>query len=553
MGFCRASIMIAALLLCLPAARAEDAAPTCFQGLPAQRVAACTLIIDAKPPKPPQDRARALVSRCESHRLNAELDDAFGDCSLALTLDPSNPSAHNVRAMVRRAKGDAEGAIADSDTAVRTGQDTGPIRLADLYFGRALGYEMKGDWDRAIADIDRSIQLRPGDKKYRNARGFADLKKGDFPQAVQDCTAIIAADPNSPLALQNRGRAYFGMNNDAAALADFESALQLSPKLATSRLYRGLVLERQKQYARAADDVDTVLAHFPKDQIALDAHERIAAILAGKAAPAAPPPAATIARASTTATASDADDLFAIQRRQAAVTSRVALVIGNSAYQFASPLANPANDSNDVAAALRKVGFTVVEGHDLDWRGMVAKIREFAGTLGTADLALFFYAGHGIQVNGENYLIPVDAKLDTPGSLDLDAVNLRTILRPMEDAKRVDLVFLDACRDNPFTRSMSRSIGSSRSVSVSQGLAQIEGAAGEMIAYSTQPDNVAMDGAGRNSPFTTALLKYIDRPGLEIEQMMKLVRVDVMSATQQRQIPWGHSSLVGDVFLKPAN
>jgi hypothetical protein len=230
---------------------------------------------------------------------------------------------------------------------------------------------------------------------------------------------------------------------------------------------------------------------------------------------------------------------------------RVALVIGNSAYKFANPLPNPANDSTDFAQALRDIGFTVIEGHDLDWRSMIAKTREFSAQLDKAELALVFYAGHGVQVDGRNYLIPIDAKLERAGDLDLDAVDLQTVLRPMEAERRVNLVFLDACRDNPFTRSLARSLGSTRSTAVAQGLAQVNSAAGTMIAFSTQPDNVAQDGQGRNSPFTAALLKYVKTPNLEVEQMMKQVRVEVMAVTQEKQVPWGHSSLVGDVYLNP--
>jgi hypothetical protein len=230
---------------------------------------------------------------------------------------------------------------------------------------------------------------------------------------------------------------------------------------------------------------------------------------------------------------------------------RVALVIGNSAYRFANPLPNPANDSADFAQALRDIGFTVIEGHDLDWRGMVAKTREFSAQLDKAELALVFYAGHGVQVDGRNYLIPVDARLERAGDLDLDAVDLQTVMRPMEAERRVNLVFLDACRDNPFTRSLARSLGSTRSAAVAKGLAEVSSAAGTMISFSTQPDNVAQDGQGRNSPFTAALLKYVKTPNLEVEQMMKQVRVEVMAATQEKQVPWGHSSLIGDVYLNP--
>jgi Caspase domain len=209
---------------------------------------------------------------------------------------------------------------------------------------------------------------------------------------------------------------------------------------------------------------------------------------------------------------------------------------------------NPPNDAADIARALRKLGFDVVEGRDLDRPGMDNAIRQFSRKLDGADIALFFYAGHGLQVNGKNYLVPIDAKLERPGDLTLDAVDIGNVLAQMEAEKRVNLIFLDACRDNPLARSLARSLGT-RSSAVGQGLASIQSAIGTMIAYATQPDNVALDGEGRNSPFTAALLKHIVTPGLEIGTLMKRVRADVIAATREKQVPWDHSSLIGDVIL----
>jgi uncharacterized caspase-like protein len=144
--------------------------------------------------------------------------------------------------------------------------------------------------------------------------------------------------------------------------------------------------------------------------------------------------------------------------------------------------------------------------------------------------------------------VPVDAKLERPGDLNLDAVDVSLVLQQMEAERRVNLIFLDACRDNPLARSFARSLGT-RSTAVGQGLASIQSAVGTMIVYATQPDNVALDGEGRNSPFTSALLKHMGTPGLEIDSMMKRVRSDVLVATRDKQVPWNHSSLIGEVFL----
>jgi hypothetical protein len=235
-----------------------------------------------------------------------------------------------------------------------------------------------------------------------------------------------------------------------------------------------------------------------------------------------------------------------------AATDRVALVIGNGAYRHANPLPNPPNDAADIAAALRAIGFDVVEGRDLDKRAMEAKIIEFGRKLDGANIAAFFYAGHGLQVGGKNYLVPVDAKVERAAELGFETVEVSQVLAQMEADKRVNLVFLDACRDNPLARSLARSLAAgSRSTGVGQGLASIQSAVGTMIAYATQPDNVALDGAGRNSPFTAALLRHIATPGLEVSSLMKRVRADVVQTTNQKQVPWDHSSLMGDVVLVP--
>lgn len=182
----------------------------------------------------------------------------------------------------------------------------------------------------------------------------------------------------------------------------------------------------------------------------------------------------------------------------AAVGKRAALVIGNSNYAHAGPLVNPANDANDIAAALKDLGFDVILGLDLDKPGFDAKIREFARKLADADTAVFFYAGHGLQVSGRNHLVPIDAELKSERDLDFDAVSLDFILKQMELDRdgRTNIVFLDACRDNPLARNLARSMGT-RSASIGKGLAEVQTGVGTFVAYSTQPGNVAArrDGA----------------------------------------------------------
>ena len=235
----------------------------------------------------------------------------------------------------------------------------------------------------------------------------------------------------------------------------------------------------------------------------------------------------------------------------ARAAERVALVIGNGAYKYTTPLDNPPNDASDISAALRNLGFEVVEGTDLDRRAMESKIRTFGDQVADASIALFYYAGHGMQIAGENYLIPVDARLQRAGDISLDTIDLQVVLDQMQSRQRVNLIFLDACRDNPLARKFASNGDRSRSLAVGQGLARVQSAVGTMIAFATEPDNVALDGGGRNSPFAAALLRHIRDPGQDIAVVMREVRKDVLAATEGRQLPWDNTSLTDAVVLAP--
>ena len=227
---------------------------------------------------------------------------------------------------------------------------------------------------------------------------------------------------------------------------------------------------------------------------------------------------------------------------------RVALVIGNSAYIHTTPLANPKNDARDIADTLKKLGFEVVVGTDLDKAQMDRTIRTFAEKLRGADLGVLFYAGHGLQVDQQNYLMPVDAQLASTSALDFELVRLDLVQRTMERESKVNVLFFDACRDNPLARQLARALGT-RSVGIGRGLAPVESGEGTLIAFSTQPGNVALDGMGRNSPFAAAVVKHIATPGEDISAVLINVRNDVMSATSRRQVPWDHSALTARVYF----
>jgi hypothetical protein len=235
---------------------------------------------------------------------------------------------------------------------------------------------------------------------------------------------------------------------------------------------------------------------------------------------------------------------------EARAEKRIALVIGNGAYQNTAPLNNPSNDAGDISAVLQRLGFDVTEGRDLDKRAMERLIRQFGVKLAGADVALFFYAGHGLQVGGQNYLVPTDAKLASEGDIDFEGLALSLVMRQMEREAKTSLVLLDACRDNPLARNLARSTGSTRSSQVGQGLAEVRTGVGTLIAFSTQPGYVALDGAGRNSPYAEALLRHLEVPGNDVSGVLVEVRNDVLKATGGKQVPWEHTSLTGQVYLK---
>ena len=248
---------------------------------------------------------------------------------------------------------------------------------------------------------------------------------------------------------------------------------------------------------------------------------------------------------------------FLVFTPAAKAQERVALVIGNGAYVNGPripALDNPVNDATDIAAALRRMGFTVISGIDLDKGGMENRIREFSDKLkqATTKVALFYYAGHGMQINDKNFLLPTDARVSDVDQLELDVIKLDTVLQQMENYDRANLIFLDACRNNPFAADLVRS-AETRSIKIlSSGLAHIDSGAGLFISFAAAPNKEALDGKGRrNSPFTAALLKHLETPELDIARIQTRVVNDVFNATNRFQVPWSHSSLRNEVVLTP--
>ncbi|TDQ86310.1 caspase domain-containing protein, partial [Dongia mobilis] len=228
--------------------------------------------------------------------------------------------------------------------------------------------------------------------------------------------------------------------------------------------------------------------------------------------------------------------------------ARVALVMGNGAYDSSiGRLKNPVNDAELMADTLRALGFKVRLVTDADQKEMKKAVRDFGADLmaaGSDAIGLFYYAGHGVQVDGVNYLLPVGAQIEKEGDVEIEAVSAQSILAQMEHApNNIDLVFLDACRNNPMTRSFR---------SGSRGLARVDAPRGSFVGYSTAPGDVSVDGNGDNSPYTLALAAEMRRPGASIEEVHRSVRIRVLAETNNAQTPWDSSSLTANVVLMPA-
>jgi len=232
---------------------------------------------------------------------------------------------------------------------------------------------------------------------------------------------------------------------------------------------------------------------------------------------------------------------------QALAENRIALVIGNSSYTSVTALPNPANDAKAMTNFLNSAGFQVVQAPDLTQSDMRRTIADFAKTVtekGPDTVALVFYAGHGLQVDGENFLVPVDARIEREADVPLQAMRLNDLMNALSSVpSKSRIVILDACRNNPFS-AINKTAG--------RGLAIVDAPNGSIVSYSTAPGTEALDGDGQNSPYTTALMKIGHEPGLQIEQLLKRVRLDVSNTTARQQFPWESSSLTVEFSFFPA-
>ncbi len=484
--------------------------------------------------------ALAFVYRGLVFARKGDLDRAIADQTEAIRINPKYAMAYSYRGYYFDRKGDRDRAFADLNEAIRL--DPKYVRA---YLDRGTAWEHRSDFDRAVADYSEAIRLDPKNASAHFRRALVLTRNGAHDSAMADYNEAIRLNPTDPLAFNNRGSIFRSKGDLDRAVADFTEAIRLDPAYPAALTNRGLAYESKHDIAHAQADFQAALALPLKYENGKWAHDTAQARLAVLSSPAAVPPSPPAAPPITPA-APVTQPKATIPPPQAG--SRLALVIGNGAYRNAPALPNPPNDARAVAKTLRDIGFQVIEGTDLDRGSMEKVLLEFLQRVPSASIRLLFYAGHGIQVGGNNYLVPVDAMVASKRAAVFELIDIDRILKGLDDEAHDNIIILDACRNNPFE---SR-IAPTRAIRGGAGLAAYQSVGtGTLIAFATAPGNTAADGEGSHSPFATALLKHIATPGIEVNQMLTRVRIDVAAATERKQIPWVNSSLLGEVYLAP--
>jgi tetratricopeptide (TPR) repeat protein len=445
-----------------------------------------------------------------------QFQNALSDVNQALKLNPKYVLAYANRIETYHALGQVDKASAEAEALVkRFPKDAGAYAIRG-WIKRKIG-----DLDAAIADGDRSVKLKPEDANFRDKRGASLLAKGRNAEAIADFSKAIELSPEDPSLYQQRGRAKLAMSDYPGARTDADKALVMRPGDA----------DNQKLVA----DIQT-------------------AMLALSTTPSEPPPAAKMQDQLPPETTAEVPQILATPKAPAKLPvlgRRVALVMGNSAYGDGMALSNPVNDATAMAASLKRLGFDVVFATNATKVQMTDAMYQFAVKAEDADAALVFYAGHGMQVDGVNYLMPVDGSVETKADLKHKFVAADDILDDLKSVKGMRMMVLDACRNNPLSRSIKLKLAkvASRSVDNRAGLADMK-AEGVLIAFATQPNEVAADGDGKNSPFTMALLKHIETPNIEIDTMFKRARTTASEMTEGAQLPQTVNSSTGEFYLK---
>jgi tetratricopeptide (TPR) repeat protein len=501
--------------------------------------------------------AHPYLGRGNANRELGEFDRALADYNEAIRLDPRDPYIYHGRANVWVDRGEFDRAIADETEALNLDP-----KYAESYSGRAIAWSRKGEFDRALRDHDEAIRLAPKEPRYLSSRGATWRLRGDLERSLADLNQAIRLAPDHALALAFRGDTLRYLGQFDRALADYDRALRGRSQFRPAFVGKGLTYERMNDLARARAEFEKAIASTSQlkadvNRSALEtARARLAAFASGApqpVIPAAPSRASTEQSIPTPAIAIPAAAPATVQQGR-----RVALIIGNAGYRNAGPLKNPQNDAQAIAASLRRVGFeTVSVAADATREKMVEVLRAFRAEADKAEWAVVYYSGHGMEVNGMNYLIPVDAKIAVDRDIQFEAVPLDQVMAVVEGASKLKLVLLDACRDNPFASQMkvtprpaaaaapSTAGGTVGTRSVGRGLGAVKVSGATLVVYAAKHGQTALDGEGNNSPFAVAMVQRLATPNVEINKLFRLVRDDVMEATAGRQEPYTYGSLPG--------
>jgi tetratricopeptide (TPR) repeat protein len=494
-----------------------------------------------------KDLAVAYAVRGQAFRVKRNYDKAITAISAAHDADPGDPVYLNMRGFTYEQKGDDDHAMADYNLVLQMRSNFAPafynrgtlhMRKGALQsalddfnaalkikpeFYRALADRgrvrtINKDFDGALADFAEAERIDPAAGQARLNRCLAYTVMGKFDEAIADCNSAVEKAPKFQFAIASRGDAYQAKGDLNAALKDYNAVLGMNPNNVRAHTGRGQLFERKHDLAQArADYRSAAFALTPYDgfETALArqiARERLAALT--PQAPATP-----------------------------SAVRRVALIIGNGAYKNVHQLGNPPRDAKLIAGALRDIGFqTVTLTNDLTRDKFFEALQAFANEAEKADWAVVYYAGHGFEIGGVNYLVPVDAKLAADRDAETEAVALEQVIAAVGGARKVRLVLLDACRDNPFAPTMQRTMELKL---VDKGFSNIEPAAGFMVVYAAKHGETALDGDGVDSPFATAVARDIKQPHVEVRKLFDLVRDDVWSASKHQQQPFTYGSPPG--------
>jgi tetratricopeptide (TPR) repeat protein len=520
-----------------------------------------------------------------------DYDRAITDFSETIRLKPDNWRGYSSRGEAKRAKGDLNGAIADHDEAINR-----DAKAYEAYGNRALVWKDKGDLDRALEDLNEALLWNSSSGQALALRGEIFRLKGDLGKSKADLEILVKLFPNFALPHCRLGDTLRDIGMLDQALKEFDLARAAQPKALCSYVGRGSILEKNGAFEAAKaefekattmsveGDNDPVIAREAQAaaKLRFAAVEKTIAERKANARPASDPESeARLAALQEQARQREEQARLAKEREDRAQQQvaalqeqlrqrleaeqksrqedpskaarpidqgvRVALVIGNSKYENVSALANPPGDANAVAAAFQKIGFQkVIVKHDLTRQTLLAALREFEEVADKADWAVIYYAGHGMELGGVNYVIPVDARLRADRDVSDEAVPLERVMTTVQRTRKLRLIILDACRDNPFLTRMQRVLASR---SVGRGLADVEPEGGILVAFAARGGQFAYDGeAGQRSPFVKAFLQHIQTPQLEIGILFRRVRDDVMKTTERKQEPFVYGSLPGDNF-----